>query len=48
MYTLGLEYNTPNRLELIVLDLLKRGHSEARVEKIVGGNYARLFGEVWK
>ena len=48
VYTLVLEYNTPNRLELIALDLLKRGHSEARVEKIVGGNYARLFGEVWK
>jgi membrane dipeptidase len=48
VYNLVLEYNTPNRLESIALDLLKRGHSEARVEKIVGGNFARLFGEVWK
>jgi membrane dipeptidase len=48
VYNLVLEYNTPSRLELIALDLLKRGHSEARVEKIVGGNFARLFGEVWK
>jgi membrane dipeptidase len=48
VYNLVLEYNTPNRLESIALDLLKRGHSEARVAKIVGGNFARLFGEVWK
>jgi membrane dipeptidase len=48
VYNIVLEYNTPNRLELIALDLLKRGHSEARVAKIVGGNFARLFGEVWK
>jgi membrane dipeptidase len=48
VYNLVLEYNTPNRLELIALDLLKRGHSEARVAKIVGGNFARLFGGVWK
>jgi membrane dipeptidase len=42
------EYNSPNRFETIALDLLKRGHSESRVEKIVGGNFARLFAEVWK
>jgi membrane dipeptidase len=48
VYNLVLEYNAPNRLELIALDLLKRGHPEARVEKIVGGNFARLFGDVWK
>jgi len=48
VYNLVLEYNTPNRLESSALDLLKRGHSEARVAKIVGGNFARLFGEVWK
>jgi microsomal dipeptidase-like Zn-dependent dipeptidase len=35
-------------LQTIALDLLKRGHSEARVAKIVEGNFARLFGEVWK
>jgi membrane dipeptidase len=29
-------------------DLLDaRGHSEARIEKILGGNFMRLFGEVW-
>ena len=41
------EYNTPRRFETLADDLLKRGHSTARVEKIVGGNFARLFAEVW-
>jgi membrane dipeptidase len=48
VYNIIKEYNTPNRLESIALDLRKRGHSEARVTKIIGGNFARLFGEVWK
>jgi len=41
------ELNQPNRMELIAEKLLKRGHKEARVEKIVGGNFARLMQEVW-
>jgi membrane dipeptidase len=42
------ELNEPQRMGMIADGLLARGHSEARVEKIVGGNWARLFGEVWK
>lgn len=41
------EYNSPRRLEQLADDLLRRGHSTARIEKILGGNFARLFGEVW-
>jgi len=41
------EINTPRRLEVIADMLLRNNHSEARVEKIVGGNFARLFGQVW-
>ncbi len=41
------ELNTPRRLETLGGLLLARGHSEARVAKILGGNFARLFGEVW-
>lgn len=41
------ELNAPNRLELIAERLLKRSHSEARVEKIIGGNSVRLLKEVW-
>jgi len=39
--------NSERRMEMIADHLLARGHSEARVEKIVGGNWMRLFGEVW-
>jgi membrane dipeptidase len=41
------EINTPLRLEVIADMLLRNKNSEARVEKIVGGNFARLFAEVW-
>jgi membrane dipeptidase len=40
-------YNDPRRLETLAGDLLARGWSTTRVEKILGGNFARLFGEVW-
>lgn len=41
------DLNEPERMGMIADGLLARGHSEARVEKILGGNFARLFGEVW-
>ncbi|OGU09566.1 MAG: hypothetical protein A2W29_06515 [Gemmatimonadetes bacterium RBG_16_66_8] len=41
------DMNSERRMEMIADHLLARGHSEARVEKIVGGNWMRLFGEVW-
>jgi membrane dipeptidase len=41
------EYNDPRRLERLAFDLSKRGHSERIVEKVLGGNFLRLFGEVW-
>ncbi len=41
------EYNTPRRFETLAGDLLARGHSEAKVGKLIGGNFARVFGEVW-
>jgi microsomal dipeptidase-like Zn-dependent dipeptidase len=28
--------------------LSKRGHSDARLEKVLGANLLRLFSEVWK
>jgi membrane dipeptidase len=47
VYTFVPDLNTPRRFELIARHLLDRGHSEARVAKILGGNFARLFREVW-
>jgi membrane dipeptidase len=37
----------PAQFEKLGQMLSARGHSEARVEKILGGNFMRLFGDVW-
>jgi membrane dipeptidase len=39
--------NTPLRLEIIADQLLKRGYSAKATEKVLGGNFARVFAEVW-
>jgi membrane dipeptidase len=41
------DLNVPRRLEMIADQLQSRGHSAARIEKIIGANWLRLFGEVW-
>ena len=41
------DLNDPRRMEMVGQGLLARGHSEERVAKILGGNWMRLFGEVW-
>jgi membrane dipeptidase len=41
------DLNTPRRLDTLAGLLLGRGWSEARVSKILGGNFARLFAETW-
>lgn len=41
------EYNSPRRFFDIGRDLAARGHSTKRIEKILGGNFARLFAEAW-
>jgi membrane dipeptidase len=41
------ELNTPRRMERIADALAARGHSSARIEKVLGRNWLRLFGEVW-
>lgn len=40
-------YNDVGRYERIGDDLRRRGWPQARVDKILGGNFLRLFGEVW-
>jgi membrane dipeptidase len=39
--------NTPRRLEIIADQLLRRGYSEQATEKVLGGNFARVFAEIW-
>jgi len=40
------DYNTPHRFLNLGQDLAKRGWPTARIEKLVGGNFNRLLGEV--
>ncbi|MDQ4088634.1 MAG: dipeptidase [Pseudomonadota bacterium] len=40
-------YNDADRYDRIAADLRRRGWSSARVEKVLGNNFVRLFGEVW-
>ena len=44
-YVVGL--NTPRRIEVIADALLKRGYPARTAEKVIGGNFARVFGEIW-
>ncbi|MEY2573171.1 MAG: rane dipeptidase [Verrucomicrobiota bacterium] len=41
------DFNAANRFELLAARLSKRGHSDTRIGKILGGNFARVMGEVW-
>ena len=41
------DLDSPRRMDLIADRLSARGHSSARIEKIIGGNWLRLFSEVW-
>jgi len=47
VYTFAPDLNGPRKFETLADELLRRGWSTTRVEKVLGGNFARLFGEVW-
>jgi membrane dipeptidase len=40
-------YNSAERYDRIGADLARRGWSSARIEKVLGNNFVRLFEEVW-
>ena len=44
-YPKGLE--TPDKLPILAEALMKRGYTPADITKILGGNFLRLFREVW-
>ena len=42
------ELNSPRRLDLLAAAMSRAGHSDRRIEKVLGGNWMRMLGEVWK
>jgi membrane dipeptidase len=46
-YLFASDLNSPRRLETLAEKLLARGHGEQRVQKLLGGNLVRVFGEAW-
>ncbi len=40
-------YNAPDRFNRIADDLRQRGWTQTRIDKVLGGNFLRLFAEVW-
>jgi membrane dipeptidase len=47
VYTFVPDLNTPRRFETIATLLAKRGKSERVIEKVLGGNFLRLFAQTW-
>lgn len=47
LYTFIPDLNTADRFDALAAMLSARGHSDARIAKILGGNFARVMAEVW-
>jgi len=47
-YLFASDLNMPRRFEVLAGMLIERGHSVKRIEKFLGGNLMRVFGETWK
>jgi membrane dipeptidase len=47
VYPLVEEYNSIDRYRRFAADLQKRGWSQARLEKLMGGNFLRVYREAW-
>jgi membrane dipeptidase len=47
LYTFIPDLNTADRFDTLAIMLARRGHSDARIEKILGGNFARVMQNVW-
>jgi membrane dipeptidase len=47
VYTMVEEYNSVDRYRRFADDLAKRGWSQARLEKLMGGNFLRVYREAW-
>jgi len=47
LYTFIPDLNMTNRFEVLGAKLSARGHPDARIGKILGGNFARVMRDVW-
>jgi len=47
LYTFIPDLNMANRFEVLATMLSARKHTDARIAKILGGNFERVLGEVW-
>ena len=47
VYPMVEDYNSVDRYHRFVEDLAKRGWSQARLEKLMGGNFLRVYKEAW-
>ena len=47
VYPLVEDYNSVDRYRRFVADLEKRGWSQSRLEKLMGGNFLRVYKEAW-
>lgn len=47
VFTVVRDYNSIDKLERVGADLMKRGWTTGQVEKLLGANLMRLYGEVW-
>jgi membrane dipeptidase len=47
VFNIVMGYNDITRFDSIAADLSARGWSSARIDKVLGGNFARLYTEVW-
>jgi membrane dipeptidase len=48
VYTFLPDLNAADRFERIAGLLARRGHPDARIGKLIGGNFNRLFRETWR
>ena len=47
VYPMVADYNSVDRYRRFADDLAKRGWSQARLEKLIGGNFLRVYREAW-
>ena len=47
VYPMVADYNSVDRYRRFAADLAKRGWRQARLEKLMGGNFLRVYREAW-